>query len=189
MINKDRLTAFTDAIAAIAATIMVLELGIPKSEGWAGFLAQKNVLMAYVVSYMMIYLSWYTHDNLLSKAEVFTPKAFLINGIWLLFLTLVPFTTAWVGKAGKSSAPRVLYTLNLLLWSMAFHWLEHRVWKDNPDISFDTSYRFIDRTILYVGFGICFALSFLFRSTVVPLIGVISIILIARIWNKRGTTK
>ena len=184
MISNDRLSAFTDAIAAIAATIMVLELGVPKTDDWSGLLAQKNVLMAYIVSYMMIYFAWYMHHNLFTKAEIISVKAFLINGLWLLFLTLVPFTTAWVGRAGNTSAPRVLYTLDMLLWALAFHWLEHQVQKDNPEVIWDNSYRFTDKLILYGGFAVCLLVALLLHTGVVQLVGLISVIMIVRAWKK-----
>lgn len=40
--NKSRLEAFTDAIAAIAATIMVLELNIPVANVWIGLSAARD---------------------------------------------------------------------------------------------------------------------------------------------------
>ena len=181
MINdKARLAAFTDAIAAIAATIMVLNLGAPEKGDWSGILMQTNILFTYIVSYMMIYFAWYMHHNLFLKAEVLTVYAFLINGLWLLFLTLVPFTTAWIGKAGGYVAPQVLYSLNMLLWMLAYHWLECQVHKDNPGVSWDDSSRSTDKKILYGGFTICLVLSFLLLGSVVPLTGLIVVVLISR---------
>lgn len=185
-INKDRLAAFTDAIAAIAATIMVLNLGVPENGDWSGFLSQTNVLFTYIVSYMMIYFAWYMHHNLFAKADAISVRAFLVNGIWLLFLTLVPFTTAWVGKAGKSTAPQILYSLNMLLWVLTYYWLEYLVKKDNPGVSWDDLPRSADRMILSGGLVICFALSFLLLGSVVPLTGMIVVILIVRSFKAAG---
>ena len=178
--NKERLVAFTDAIAAIAATIMVLELGVPATNDWAGLWAERNIILAYIVSYMMIYLVWYMHHNLFQKAAVISTKTFLINGIWLFFLTLVPFTTAWVGNAPGASAPRFVYTLNMLLWALCFQWMDYQIRQDNPDTERDVSNRFIDRAIMYGGFAVCLGLSFVFEQGVVPLIGLISVVMILR---------
>ncbi len=68
----------------------------------------------------MIWLVWAMHHDLFEKAEVITRKTFLVNGIWLFLLTIVPFTTAWVGSAPYSFLPEFLYPLNLLLWSGRF---------------------------------------------------------------------
>ena len=179
-INKGRLSAFTDGIAAIAATIMVLNLGVPETGDWSGLLTQVNVLFTYIVSYMMIYFAWYMHHNLFEKAEVISVRAFLLNGFWVLFLTLVPFTTAWVGKAGAKSAPQMLYSLNMLLWVIAFHWMEHQVHKDNPDVLWDHSTLSTDKKIMYGGFTLTLILSFFLLGSVVPLTGLIIVILIVR---------
>ena len=53
-INKERLAAFTDAIAAIAATIMVLELVVPEGVSGADLLARWPTFLAYINSFFMI---------------------------------------------------------------------------------------------------------------------------------------
>lgn len=53
--NKSRLEAFTDAIIAIAATIMVLELDVPKQPTFAGLLEEWQTLLAYIVSFIFIW--------------------------------------------------------------------------------------------------------------------------------------
>lgn len=56
-IDKDRLIAFTDAIIAIASTIMVLELVNPHVPTLQGLSQQWPVFLAYLNSFAMIYLS------------------------------------------------------------------------------------------------------------------------------------
>ena len=109
--NKERLVAFTDAIVAIAATIMVLELHTPITDDWQGLREEWPTFLAYLISFSVIYVVWYNHHNLFAKAEVVTTRTFLLNGLWLFFLTLVPFTTGWVGSAvGASHSGRPLRT-------------------------------------------------------------------------------
>jgi len=93
-----------------------------------GLLAQRHVLLAYLT---MIYIVWYNHHNLFQKAERITKRPFLLNGLWLFFLTLVPFTTGWVGTAPDAAVPELLYPLNLLAWSSAFHLLDRQILRDN----------------------------------------------------------
>ncbi len=189
-IRKDRLMAFTDGIAAIAATIMVLNLKVPGTDDWRGLFSQGSVLLAYVVSYMLIYLVWYMHHNLFMGTEKISVRVFLINGIWLLLLTLVPFTTGWVGKtAGPKTAPRVVYSLNILLWALSFLWLEHQVIKENPGLPREYPSRSVDKKILTIGFTVCFSLSFVLKRGVVPLTGLVTVIMIIRSLRKSGRKK
>ena len=102
--NKARLEAFTDAIIAIAATIMVLELQIPKEPTFRGLLGEWQTLLAYVISFVYIYVVWFSHHNIFKKATVITTRTFLYNGVWLFLLTLVPFTTKWVGSETQATS-------------------------------------------------------------------------------------
>ena len=88
---KERLVAFTDAIIAIAATIMVLELVTSEDTTLQGLLSQWPVFIAYLTSFDLIYLVWLNHHNAFQKIEHVTIRIFVLNGIWTFFLTLVPF--------------------------------------------------------------------------------------------------
>ena len=68
--NKSRVEAITDGIVAIAATIMVLELGIPSANDWSGLLEIRHTFLAYVISFKMIYIVWAMHHDLFKKATV-----------------------------------------------------------------------------------------------------------------------
>ncbi|MBR1866630.1 MAG: DUF1211 domain-containing protein, partial [Lachnospiraceae bacterium] len=136
--NKGRLEAFTDAIVAIAATIMVLELHTPVSNDWQGIVGEWPTFFAYVISFLMIYVVWYSHHNLFGKAENITPRTYLLNGLWSFFLTLVPFSTGWVGSSPDAVMPEFFYALNLLLWSVAVHLLDRQILRENPDATRDS---------------------------------------------------
>lgn len=115
-ISKSRLEAITDGIIAIAATIMVLELHTPVTNDWAGLLEERTTLVAYLISFFMIYIVWRMHHDLFRAAEAISRRAFLYNGIWIFFLTLVPFTTGWVGPAPDAN----VCMKNLPCWWMRF---------------------------------------------------------------------
>lgn len=72
---------------------MVLELKTPLTNDWTGLSETWTTFLAYIISFLMIYVVWYSHHNLFKKAENITPRTYLINGLWIFFLTLVPFTT------------------------------------------------------------------------------------------------
>lgn len=183
--NKGRLEAFTDAIAAIAATIMVLELKTPVTNDWRGFAEEWPVLLAYIISFAMIYIVWYNHHNLFQKASNITKRTYLINGLWLFFLTLVPFTTGWVGSAPDAVLPEVMYAVNLLLWSAAFHLLDWQIRKDNPGAARDSSTRLFDRAFMYGGYAVCVLLALFYARGGLYLIGVIALVMTVRIFLAR----
>ena len=161
MIEKGRLEAFTDAIIAIAATIMVLELAAPDEVSVAALLSQWSVLVAYIISFSMIYIVWLNHYRALKKVEAISVKVFFINGIWLFFLTLVPFATAWVGKHPDDTLPEALYVAVLFLWSLMYQILDNQLVKENPQIELDSTNGIKLRAAMYLGYLLAFVLSFI----------------------------
>ena len=128
----------------------------------------------------MIWLVWAMHHDLFEKAEVITRKTFLVNGIWLFLLTIVPFTTAWVGSAPYSFLPEFLYPLNLLLWSAAFQLLDYEIRRDNPEMPKDVSSNRRARFFLYIVCFACMILAFLQPVFSIRLVGISTLIMFVR---------
>ena len=184
-INKERLAAFTDAIAAIAATIMVLELAVPDGVRGADLVTRWPTFLAYINSFFMIYLVWYNHHNLFEKAKIIDQKVFLANGLWLFMLTLVPFTTGWVGEHPNDTLPELLYALVILLWTITFQILDVFILKVNKDAQPDPSNGLLSRGVIYgcliVGCIMAFILPI--ATLIIQLIMVIGIV-IRMFWVK-----
>ncbi len=176
--NRSRVEAITDGIVAIAATIMVLELGIPSTNDIGGLLELRHTFSAYLISFMMIYIVWSMHHDLFKKAEVISTRTFLVNGVWIFMLTLVPFTTAWVGSAPDSAVPEFLYPLNLLLWSMSFQWLDYQIRIDNPGAERDRSNAFVPRALMYGGYILCMTLAVIKPILSIYVIGLSTFVLL-----------
>lgn len=158
--NKERLIAFTDAVVAIAATIMVLELHVPKTNDISGLLQEWPTFFAYIISFVLIYLVWFNHHNIFEKAKKITVPIFIYNGIWLFFLSLVPFTTNWVGEAPNERLPQMLYILNFFLWSLMFQVMDNQIVRDNQDTKLDISNSLSYRLQLYGSYAITLIICF-----------------------------
>ena len=180
--NKARVEALTDGIIAIAATIMVLQLGVPRSDNWAGLMTLRHTFLAYLNSFFLIYNVWYLHHDLFHHAKVLSKPAFLINGLWVFILTLVPFTTAWVGNSPDALLPELLYPLNLLFWSMSFHWLDHQMRKDNPGLAQNRDNMLPARVFMYVCYLLCMLLAFVKPILSIYLIGSSTVAVFIRIF-------
>lgn len=159
-INKERLVAFTDAIIAIAATIMVLELVTPEDTSIQGLLSQWPTFVAYLISFDLIYLVWLNHHNAFQKIDHVTPGVFVWNGIWTFFLTLVPFATRWVGEHPNDTLPEFLYILVLFVWSLMFQLMDNRIIKDFPGTKPDTTNNMKIRLPMYLGYAVAMITSF-----------------------------
>ena len=183
--SKSRLEAITDGIIAIAATIMVLELAIPPTNDLAGLKVIGHTFLAYIISFFMIYIVWSMHHDLFREAEVISKRTFMVNGIWIFILTLVPFTTEWVGTTPYAFLPEFFYALNLLLWNAAFHWLDHQMRKDNPDMSEGDSGNKVTRMVLYIVYILCIILASIKPEWSIYVIGLTTVFIFFLVFREK----
>lgn len=125
--HKGRLEAFSDGVIAILITIMVLELRVPKGEGLADLRPIVPVLLNYLLSFVYISIYWNNHHHMLQAAQKVSGSVLWANSHLLFWLSLVPFTTAWMGQHVWAPWPIAMYGLNLLLCGMAYYILERRL--------------------------------------------------------------
>jgi uncharacterized membrane protein len=101
---------------------MVLELKPPHGEeGVRGLLPLLPTLLAYVLSFVYLGIYWTNHHHLF-HATAHVNGAVLWANLHLLFwLSLVPFTTAWVGDEHNAALPTAIYGGVLLMASIAYY--------------------------------------------------------------------
>jgi uncharacterized membrane protein len=115
-----RVEAFSDGVIAIIVTIMVLELHAPAADGWAPLLALWPVALAYLLSYGYVAIYWVNHHRLFSHAKVVSNGLLWSNMALLFTLSLVPFSTAYLGEHHFSREAVWLYLLTMVLPSVSY---------------------------------------------------------------------
>ena len=118
--KKGRLEAFSDGVIAIIITIMVLELKVPHGADWANLQELAPVFICYVLSFINVGIYWNNHHHLFQSVDSVTGKTLLVNLILLFWLSLMPFTTGWMGENHFASLPVLLYGLNCLMCAFAY---------------------------------------------------------------------
>ena len=123
--GKGRLEAFSDGVLAIIITIMVLEMKVPHGNNLAALKPLIPVFISYVLSFIYLGIYWNNHHHLMHIVHKVT-GAVLWSNIHLLFwLSLIPFTTAWMGENNFSFWPVVLYGVGLLMAAISYYILAH----------------------------------------------------------------
>jgi uncharacterized membrane protein len=107
--NKARLEAFTDAVIAIVMTILVLELTTPKDGTFSALFELRYELFVYLISFITLAIYWNNHHHLFQISKHVSGDVLWCNVVLLLFLSLIPFTTAWVNDHLLDRAPELLY--------------------------------------------------------------------------------
>ena len=118
--NKGRLEAFSDGVLAVIITIMVLEMKSPRGTGIAALKPVIPVLLTYVLSFVYIGIYWNNHHHLLHATQRVNGPTLWANLHLLFWLSLVPFTTAWMGENHYESWPTAVYGIVLLLAGVAY---------------------------------------------------------------------
>ena len=127
--NKTRLEAFSDAVIAILMTIMVLELKIPNGEDFDALKPLFPIFLAYVLSFIYLGIYWNNHHHMLQATRKVNGKILWANMHLLFWLSLVPFTTGWMGENHFAPLPLSIYGVNLLLCAISYTILQMNIVK------------------------------------------------------------
>lgn len=127
-LTTGRVEAFSDAVLAIAITLLVLQLG---SGNGPGSLAHRlgeqwPVYVAYLLSFLNIGAVWLNHHSIFSRLRGVDHGLVLLNLLLLLVVSVLPFPTRVLGDALQTGGfadqrtAALLYAGNFLLASSAF---------------------------------------------------------------------
>src|SRR6476646_10876970 len=122
-----RLEAFSDGVLAIIITIMVLELKVPHGVELAALKPLLPRLLSYVLSFIYVGIYWNNHHHLFHATEQVTGGILWANLHLLFWLSLFPFTTAWMGENHLAAIPTAVYGFVLLMAGIAYYILERAI--------------------------------------------------------------
>ena len=122
-----RLEAFSDGVLAIIITIMVLELKVPHAVELAALKPVLPVLLSYVLSFIYVGIYWNNHHHLFQVTEHVSGGILWANLHLLFWLSLFPFTTAWMGENHLAAIPTAIYGFILLMAGLAYYVLERAI--------------------------------------------------------------
>jgi uncharacterized membrane protein len=125
--DTKRLEAFSDGVLAIIITIMVLELRVPHDASLPALAALWPIFLSYVLSFIYIGIYWNNHHHMLHVTRRVTGGILWANLHLLFWLSLLPFSTGWMGENQFARWPTVIYGINLLACAIAYVILERRI--------------------------------------------------------------
>ena len=133
--STGRMEAFSDGVIAIVITVMVLELPTPHGTTWAALHADLPVLLCYVLSFVYLGIYWNNHHHMLQATDRVSGLILWANLHLLFWLSLVPFTTAWMGENRFAPIPTAAYGIVLLAAAVAYFALERVIIRDQGETS------------------------------------------------------
>jgi uncharacterized membrane protein len=128
-----RLELFSDAVFAIAITLLILDIKVPKHDALplgqtllTTLLSQWPSFLAFATSFITILMIWVNHHAIFNLIAKSNHRFVMLNGMLLFLVTFVPFPTAlvaeYLGHPGEKTAV-LLYTGTFFTISSTFYLL------------------------------------------------------------------
>jgi uncharacterized membrane protein len=127
-VSTSRLEAFSDGVFAIAITLLVLDIHVPKPSETASLAhalgAQWPSYVAYAVSFLTIGIIWINHHAMIGRLARVDHAIMIWNLVLLLTVGVLPFTTAlmaaYLKEASGEHLAAAIYGGSFLALSLAF---------------------------------------------------------------------
>ncbi len=128
----ERIVFFSDAVFAIAITLLAIELKVPDlgadqttAHLLRAILDQWSHLLAFALSFWIIAVYWLAHHRYYRFIIGYDGGLIGRNLLILFFIALMPFTTLVLGEYGNLAGALWLYALNMLALGLAGAWFWH----------------------------------------------------------------
>jgi TMEM175 potassium channel family protein len=133
--NTTRMETFFDGVVAIIITIMVLEMKAPHGTSIEALAPLIPVLLSYILSFVYLGIYWNNHHHMMQACEKVTGSMLWANLHLLFWLSLIPFTTGWMGENHFAKLPAAAYGVVLLMSAIAYLILQKRIIASQGDDS------------------------------------------------------
>jgi uncharacterized membrane protein len=118
--GKGRMEAFSDGVIAVIITVMVLELKVPAGAALSDLKPVLPIFLTYVLSFINVGIYWNNHHHLLHAARSVNGAILWANLHLLFWLSVMPFTTAWMSAHPLAQAPVTAYGVMLIMNAIAY---------------------------------------------------------------------
>lgn len=133
---SSRLEAFSDGVLAVIITIMVLELDVPDKADLSSLIdAVGTGLLTYLLSFVYVGIYWNNHHHMFQIAGRITGGVLWANLHLLFWLSLLPFTTAWMDTTRFARVPLIVYGVDLCAAAIAYFVLQSAIIRLQGDTS------------------------------------------------------
>ena len=109
----DRIIFFSDAITAVAITLMVLDIRVPEglspTEVPQALLALWPKYLSYVLSFLVIAIYWVEHHRMFTYIKRYDGRLMWLNLLFLMLIALIPFSTDLLAEYGNQPVAVMVY--------------------------------------------------------------------------------
>lgn len=107
----DRIVFFSDAVMAIAITLLVIDLNAP--------VIMLPRIISFILSFAVIGIYWESHHRTFRHIRRYDRELIWLNLMYLFFIVLIPFTTRLIGADPLARLVVILYAFNVMFLGTA----------------------------------------------------------------------
>ena len=155
-LGLERIVFFSDAVIAIAITLLVLDIRLPSVAGEAALGLNQQLLalfpkcLGWAVSFWVIALYWVAHHRCYRYIQRYDRRLMYLNFLFLMFVAFMPFPTSLLFTNGLQTMSVILYAgaaagMGLSLAALWLYAVRHRF------IASDTSPALVRDVRFYLG--------------------------------------
>jgi uncharacterized membrane protein len=132
----ERLTFFSDAVFAIAMTLLVIEVKVPEVHALSdhalgeALLRQFPKYVGFVISFIVVARFWVGHHRVMGMLKATSPRLIWANLLFLLVIAFMPFPTAVLSEYVELRVAVGLYAGWLMLLGLMNRWVIQTALKD-----------------------------------------------------------
>ena len=135
--DTQRTVSFSDAVIAIAITLLALELEVPQipenlaaAQLPSALLELWPKLFSFVLSFWIIGFYWLAHHRIFNHVTAYDRGMLLINLLFLMWIVLMPFSSSLIGEYENQQLPVIIYAIHNILTSLTLAWLWRHAFKE-----------------------------------------------------------
>lgn len=163
--SAERLTFFSDAVVAIAITLLALELPVPSGttngEVWHSLVEHRWEYFAFLISFWVIGSQWLGHHKAYRFVARLGGRIILYNMVWLMLMVITPFATKTLtgpGDTGNSTPIRFTFyagvqaVAGLMLFLIGREMRVHRLLRPNasPELQREVWRQGLTQVVMFV---------------------------------------
>jgi uncharacterized membrane protein len=142
LMEKNRMESLTDGIFAFAMTLLVIDMILPRNAvitetSSAALTSLVPNFFHYIIAFFVLAAFWMGHHEQFSRIHHIDKNFLILNVVGLFFVTLVPFSTSFIGDYSEDALATVTYEVSLLILGLIFalqwYYSSHNHWLISPD--------------------------------------------------------
>lgn len=131
--DLNRTVNFSDAVFAIAITILALDLRLPGTEAEdlpGALLDLWPALFGFLISFWLIGIYWMAHHRIFHYIIAYDRGLLRINLFFLMWIVLLPFSSSLIGDYGDRQLAAIIYAAHVSIAGLSLAWLRRHASRD-----------------------------------------------------------